>query len=162
LTQKERAEQWRAKQVKQRALFSPYKTKLSSQEASRSTSWVQIRVIIDKCRLCKRATESIQHICSGCPALAQKDYLESLERHNLVAKVVSQALAKRYELTETELTYYKCKPEQVLSNDKAKFLWDTAIITDRSVEVNRPDLVLFDKMAETIIVDIAKPLDDNL
>jgi hypothetical protein len=32
-----------------------------------------------------------------------------------------------------------------------------------SVEANRPDLVLFDKKAETaIIVVIATPLDDNL
>jgi hypothetical protein len=92
--------------------------------------------------------------------LAQKYYLE---RHNSVAKVVHQALAKRYGLTETELPYYKCKPEQVLSNNKAKLLWDTPIITDRSVEVNRPDVVLFDKKSETaIIVDIAIPLDDNL
>jgi len=61
------------------------------------------------------------------------------------------------------LPCYKSKPEQVLSNDKAKLLWDTPIITDRSVEANRPDLVLFDKKAETaIIVDIAIPLDDNL
>jgi hypothetical protein len=73
----------------------------------------------DKCLLCKHATESIQYICSGCPALTQKDYLE---RHNSVAKVVHQALVKRYGLTETELPYYKCKPGQVLSNDKAKFL----------------------------------------
>jgi hypothetical protein len=92
--------------------------------------------------------------------LAQKDYLE---RHNSVAKVVHQALAKRYGLTETKLPHYKCKPEQVLSNDKAKLLWDTPIITDRSVETNRPELVDFDKKAETaIIVDIAIPLDDNL
>jgi hypothetical protein len=91
---------------------------------------------------------------------SEGDYLE---RHNSVAKVVHQALAKRYGLTETELPYYKCKPEQVLSNDKAKLLWNTPIITDWSVEANRPDLVLFDKKAETaIIVDIAIPLDDNL
>jgi hypothetical protein len=70
----------------------------------------------DKCWLCKHATEFIQHICSGCPALAKKDYLG---RHNSVAKVVHQAQTKRFGLTEMELPYYKCKPEQVLSNDKA-------------------------------------------
>jgi hypothetical protein len=80
-----------------------------------------------------------------------------------VAKVVTQAFAKRYGLIETELKYFKCKPEQVLSNERAKLLWDTPIITDRSVEANRPDLVLFDKKEETdIIVDIAIPLDDNV
>jgi hypothetical protein len=52
---------------------------------------------------------------------------------------------------------------QVESNDKAKLLWDTPIITHRSAEANRPDLVFFDKKAETSIAfDIAIPLDDNL
>jgi hypothetical protein len=114
----------------------------------------------DKCRLSKHATESIQHNFSGCPSLGQKDYLE---RHNSVAKVVHQARAKRYRLTETELPYYKCKPEQLLSNEKAKHFWDSPIIKDRSVKANRTDSVLFDKKAETaIIVDIPITLDDIL
>jgi hypothetical protein len=104
--------------------------------------------------------ESIQYICSGCPALEQKDYLE---RYNSVTKVVHQALAKRYGLTETELPYYKYNLEQELSNGKAKLLGDTPIITYSSVEAYRPDLVLFDKKAETaLIADKAIPLDDNL
>jgi hypothetical protein len=56
----------------------------------------------DKCRLCKQATESIQHICNGYPALDQKYYLE---RHPSVTKVVHPALAKQCGLTETELLY---------------------------------------------------------
>jgi hypothetical protein len=80
-----------------------------------------------------------------------------------VTKVVHHELVKQYELTDNELSYYKCKPEQVLSNDKAKLLWDTPIVTDRSVEANRPDLVLFDKKAKTAVIDdIAIPLDDSL
>jgi hypothetical protein len=185
LTPKERAEQWRAKEI-----HGGFANALNREntDSVRSTEWIrtaglfgetegsifaiQDQVITtrsyqkhiigmncsDKCRLCKHSTESIHHICSGCPALAQKDYLE---RHNSVAKVVHQALAKRYRLTE--MPYYKCKPEQVLRNDRAKLLWDTPIITYRPVEANRPDLVLFDKKAKTaIIVDIAIPLDDNL
>jgi hypothetical protein len=73
----------------------------------------------------------------------------------IVAKTVHQALPKLYGLNEKEMPHYKCKPEQVPTNDKAKLLWDTPIITDSSVEANRPDLVLFDKKEETtIIVDI--------
>jgi hypothetical protein len=114
----------------------------------------------DKCRFCKHATESIQNISCGCPSLARKDYLE---RHNYVAKVVHQALAKEYELIDTEMPHYKCKPEQVLSNNRAKLLWDTPFVTDRAVESNRPDLVLFDKQAKTAtIIDIAVPLDTNI
>jgi hypothetical protein len=75
-----------------------------------------------------------------------------------MANVVHQALAKRYGFTEKKLPYYKCKPEQELSNDKAKLLRDIPIITNRSVKANRLDLILFDKKAETaIIFDIPIP-----
>jgi hypothetical protein len=151
LTPKERAEQWRAKEFHGRFANA---LNCENTDSVCSTEWIrtaglfgeiegfifaiQDQVITtrsyqthimgmncsDKCQLCKHATESIQHICSGCPALVQKDYLE---RHNSVAKVVHHALAKRYGLTEKELPYNKCKPEQVVSNYKAKLLWDTPI-----------------------------------
>jgi hypothetical protein len=47
--------------------------------------------------LCKHTMEPIQHICSGYPALAQKD---CLERHNSssVVKVVHQVRVNQYGL----------------------------------------------------------------
>jgi hypothetical protein len=62
---------------------------------------------------------------------------------SLKIKATLSAGLSRYGLTEKELPYYKCKPEQIPSNDRAKLLWDTQIIPGRSVEANRPDLVLF-------------------
>lgn len=116
--------------------------------------------ISDMCRLCKKATESIQHICSGCSQLAQTDYLQ---RHNNVAKIIHQALAKRLDLLKESLPYYKYLPEQVLSNERTKILWDTAIVTDKTMEANKPDIVVFDKTTcRAIIIDIAVPLDHNL
>jgi hypothetical protein len=92
--------------------------------------------------------------------LAPKEYLE---RHNAVAKVIHQALAKRYGLVEAEVPYYNCKPDQVLHNQVAKLLWDTAMVTDRSVEANRPDIVLFDRWErKAMIIDVAVPLDANV
>jgi hypothetical protein len=114
----------------------------------------------DCCRLCKKASETIQHITSGCSELAPKEYVE---RHNAVAKVVHQALAKEHGLVDEEIPYYKCRPEQVLRNQNAKLLWDSVIVTDRAVEANRPDLVLFDKKAQTAtIIDIAIPSDAHV
>jgi hypothetical protein len=111
----------------------------------------------DKCRLCEHARESIQHICSGCPALAQKDYPERHNSHSGQSNPSGTCKA-----ICTELPYYKCKPEQVLSKDKTKRFWYTSIITGRSVRANRPYLVLFDKAETAIIFDIAIPLDDKL
>lgn len=116
--------------------------------------------ICDKCRLCKKTTESIQHICNGCSELAQTEYLQ---RHNNVAKIIHQALARESDLIKENMPYYKYLPEQVLSNERAKILWDTAIVTDRPVEANKPDIVVFDKTTRrAIIIDVAVPLDHNL
>jgi hypothetical protein len=59
---------------------------------------------IDKYRLCKNTMEFIQHICSGCPALAQKDYLE---RHNSLSGQSSPSGSRKaiYGLNDTELPY---------------------------------------------------------
>ncbi|KAF4523204.1 hypothetical protein B566_EDAN002463 [Ephemera danica] len=48
--------------------------------------------IDDRCRLGRLTQESIEHITAGCSVLSQIEYLG---RHNAVAKVVHQALAKR-------------------------------------------------------------------
>ncbi|KAF4531353.1 hypothetical protein B566_EDAN017259 [Ephemera danica] len=77
--------------------------------------------IDDRCRLCRLTQESIEHITAGCSVLSQTEHLG---RHNAVAKVLHQALAKRYRLIESEEPYYMCKPESVLENKDAKLLWD--------------------------------------
>ena len=42
-------------------------------------------------------------------------------------------------------------------------MWDCAITTDRAVEANRPDIVLFNKISKkAIIIDVAVPSDDKL
>ena len=116
--------------------------------------------ISDRCRCCKVSAESIQHISGGCSTRAQTDYLQ---RHNSVAKVVHQVLAKQFGLVKEEIPYYKCKPDPVLQNANAKLLWDLPITTDRSDEGNRPDIVLVDKNNRTAkIIDIAVPLDNNI
>ncbi|RZF42371.1 hypothetical protein LSTR_LSTR004179 [Laodelphax striatellus] len=76
---------------------------------------------------------------------------------------IPKALAKRYGLIDNEAPYYKCKPDQVLRSETAKLLWDSAIVTDRAVEANRPNIVLFDRVCKkAYIIDVAVPLDDNL
>ena len=46
-----------------------------------------------KCRICDQHTETIDHIISGCPILAKKDYLE---RHNKVAQYIHYEVCKFY------------------------------------------------------------------
>lgn len=114
----------------------------------------------DRCRLCRTQLETVQHITGGCTVLAPKDYLA---RHDNVGKVVHQALARDLGLLPEETPYYKCRPPQVLQKGQLRLLWDSVIVTDRSVEANRPDICVLDvARRRATIVDIAVPLDENL
>nr|CAI5839441.1 unnamed protein product [Callosobruchus analis] len=107
----------------------------------------------DHCRRCKGPGETIEHISAGCPALAETEYLG---RHNEVSKIIHQQLAHKYNLCKDSTPYYKYQPAPVLESPNALLYWDRPILTDKTVDYNRPDIVLIDKVnAEGIIVDIA-------
>ncbi|MBZ5796461.1 hypothetical protein K8353_40995, partial [Burkholderia contaminans] len=114
----------------------------------------------DICRKCGSAGKTIEHIIGQCPALAESAYLG---RHNQLAKMVHQQLALKYGLLATAPPYYKYNPEAVLETEVAVMYWDRLIITDRTVDFNRPDIVLINKQQRRgIIIDIAVPLTHNI
>ncbi|CAK1595297.1 unnamed protein product [Parnassius mnemosyne] len=115
---------------------------------------------VDICRACRHPGESLRHVISGCSALSNSEYLH---RHNLVARILHQELALKYGLVDRKLPYYKYLPEAVLENDRARLYWDRAIITDRTILANKPDIVLMDRAQSRIfLVDITIPYDENL
>ena len=68
------------------------------------------------------------------------------DRHNSVAKILHQELAKKYGLVSGEmLPYYEYQPSNVLEGENWLLLWDRTILTDQTVEANRLDIVLRDK-----------------
>ncbi|KAF4523203.1 hypothetical protein B566_EDAN002462 [Ephemera danica] len=73
----------------------------------------------DRCRLCKKPGETIQHITGGCSVLAPKEYLE---RHNAVAKVI----------IVTDKAVEANRPDLVLIDKKEK----TATIIDIAVPLD--------------------------
>ncbi|KAK9869335.1 hypothetical protein WA026_003089 [Henosepilachna vigintioctopunctata] len=90
-------------------------------------------------------TENIQHITGGCTSLAQNDYTH---RHNQVACIVHQAVAMKIRLfTKDIIFYYKYKPQLVLENSNYKVYYDRSIITDCTIQNNRADIVLLDKIS---------------
>lgn len=114
----------------------------------------------DACRRCNNHPETIDHIIGGCSLLAGVDYTV---RHNQVAQIVHQMLAKKHKLISEIVPYYKYEPLSVLENNTAKLYWDRSIITDRTIRANKPDIVLFDKTANVInLFDIAIPLNNNM
>lgn len=118
------------------------------------------RVESDLCRKCKRTAESIQHITAGCSILAPRQYLA---RHDEMGKIYHQAIALGTGLMEEGIEWYKYNPKDILENAEYKLYWNITIITDRSVQHNRPDMVLFKKKEEeATIIDFITPLDENV
>lgn len=121
---------------------------------------LQQQVETTKCRMCDSAEETIQHLSSGCTTIAGTKYLT---RHNNMGKVVHQLICLQKELIPSFTPHHVYTPQTIQENDQFKVYWDLTIITDRGVEHNRPDMVIFDKAnKKAIIIDFAVPLDQNL
>ena len=111
------------------------------------------------CRLCKTYDETIHHIISGCPTIAPTLYLN---RHNNLAKYIYIKIANQHNLNTTN-KWYNYEPPRVLENEKIKLLWDFSIQTDKTVNANKPDIIIINKQQqETTIIDIAVPNDNNI
>lgn len=116
--------------------------------------------IVDVCRVCHSFGETIEHVIGGCSGLSNSAYLG---RHNQIAKIIHRQLAIQYRLIDNPPPYYKYLPAAVLESDNTVLYWDRPIITDRTVDYNRPDIVIIDKANKNaILVDIACPLSANL
>jgi len=59
--------------------------------------------------------------------------------------------------------YYEHMPERVINYNGTTTVWDVAVITDRTILANRPDVVLHDKTEKTcLLIDVAISDDSNL
>lgn len=114
----------------------------------------------DSCRKCNSCPETIQHITGACKSIAQTDYKY---RHDQVAHIIHQKLAHKYNLVDSVVPYYKYKPESVLENANTKLYFDRAILTDRTIHYNRPDITLINKITKIgYLIDVAIPNSHNL
>ncbi len=114
---------------------------------------------LSKCRMCGSWEETINHIVSGCPTLAKKEYIY---RHDRVGTFIHWKLCQHYEIP-TEDRWYKHTPEKVTENDKATILWDMPIHTDREIKANRPDIVVKDHQErKCLLIEVSVPADDNV
>ena len=112
-----------------------------------------------KCRLCKIRDETISHLVSECPKIAQTEYKH---RHDKVAAAVHWSIFKKHGLPHTE-KWYDHRAEPVIENEKVKLLWDFNVQTDKVIEARRPDLILENKeTSECQIIDIAIPGDTRV
>ena len=113
-----------------------------------------------KCRMCRKVDESINHIVSECPKLAQKEYKR---RHDWVGKKIHWEVCKEEGFIVNE-KWYEHLPEPVLQNEGCKILWDFITIqTDHVIEARRPDMIFVEKRNKCCkIIDFAITYDSRI
>ena len=109
-----------------------------------------------KCTICKQKEETVSHIVSECPKLAQREYKR---RHDCVAKAFHWDLCRLYDI-DCGNKWYEHQPEEVLETSDVKILWDFNIQTDNEIQARRPDIVVVNKKdRKCYIIDVAVPGD---
>lgn len=136
---------------------------IAAQDQAISTNYIKNKIwgenIDPKCRLCKQFDETVEHILSGCPMLAKKEYLD---RHNKVARYLHWLLCKQYDM-EAPGKWYEHTPENVVSSENVVLIWDTGVQTDNSIPSNRPDIIIKNKLERTcMLIDVSVPADRNI
>ena len=87
-----------------------------------------------RCRLCKEAPETEQHITA---AWKSKAYMQ---RYNQVAGIIHRNICANYGL-EVPGSRWET-PSKVIENKRIKILWDFQIQTEKLVIANQPDIVV--------------------
>ncbi|XP_067930912.1 uncharacterized protein [Watersipora subatra] len=108
-----------------------------------------------RCRLCKDAPKTLQHIVNGCKQLAGSTYTKW---HIHVAGVVYRSLCDAYGLNKPQ--HWWEAPGKVNENDCAKILSNLYIRTNKHVLADLPDIVVVDNenKRDTIIYIYPYPM----
>ena len=137
---------------------------MAAQDQALRTRYIQNRIdgqatVSPMCRKCEQKIETINHIISECPALAQNEYKK---RHDTVAKALHWQICKEYNMPYSE-RWYEHIPEKVVENDRAKILWDYDVRTDHRIQARKPDLIVVNKETQKVqLIDVAIPWDTRV
>ena len=112
------------------------------------------------CRVCGSADEIVAHIVAECRKLAQKEYKQV--RHDNVAKVIHLKLCEKWGFEKSDQRYTH-KPEKVLEPEECKILRGFPIQTDKTLEHNRPDIIVIEKKTKKcLLIDRVCPFDTRI
>ena len=136
---------------------------IAAQDQSVATKAYMAKIVKDgsdpSCRICKKADETVDHIVAGCPILAETEYIT---RHDRVGQYIHWKICKHYNISTPE-QWYKHKPADVTNGEGVTILWNFTIHTDRTIDANRPDIVIKDFNNRTCqLIDMTCPMDCNV
>ncbi|KAF7684226.1 hypothetical protein TCON_0572 [Astathelohania contejeani] len=107
----------------------------------------------------KNKKKTIDHLATGCDRILGHDYTR---RHNEVLRIIHLLLMNKYGFKKTKKLRSHLVQE-IVKNDLAEIRVDTRIRTDILVKHNRPDIFIYDKRENMIIlVEIGITSQDNL
>ena len=110
------------------------------------------------CRLCNQHPETVEHILSACPELAQRLYLW---RHNDALKHVLSALLMKHGFRNKPLSQNQEPKSYYINQDRcAEIMWDCSVMTETRAldEGNQPELQIIDQEEKRIdILEMACP-----
>ena len=115
----------------------------------------------EKCRLCRKAQESVAHVVSGCSALAQTLYLT---RHIAALKILFFEMLTGYQLADASPPWYLLvQPKPVYQDYKVTAYWDVPVFAEHlQVRANRVDARFVDREnKEVILIEMSCPWIDN-
>ena len=91
-----------------------------------------------KCRFCADKDETIDHLVFGCFILTPGEYKT---RHEKDGQYLHWKICNHFSVDTTK-NWYEHKPEAVTEGPGFTILWDFPICTDRTIQANRPDIVV--------------------
>ena len=110
------------------------------------------------CRLCNQHPETVEHILSACPELAQRLYFW---RHNDALKHVLSALLMKNGFRNKPLSQNQEPKSYYINQDRcAEIMWDCSVMTETRAldEGNQPELQIIDQEEKRIdILEMACP-----
>ena len=96
---------------------------------------------------------------SGCSILTPNEYKN---RHDRVGQNLNWKICRHY-LISTPAKWYEHHPDPVTEGKDVSILWDFPIHTDRTIQANRPDIVIKGKRNNTcLLIDMSVPSDNNV
>ena len=136
---------------------------LAAQDQSLFTRNYQANIVKNgadpKCRFCDQYTETIDHLVSGCSILTPTEYKA---RHDRVGQYLHWKILNFYKI-KTEINWYEHKPLPVVEGKNVTILWDFPVHTDRTIQANRPDIIVKDGQSKTcLLIDMSVPTDQNI
>ena len=101
-----------------------------------------------KYRFCDKFDETIDHLVSGCPVLTPSEYVK---RHDRVGQYLHWGICKHYGI-EAHQNWYEHQPDPVTEGPNVTILWDFPVNTDRTIQANRPDIIIKDHNDKTCLL----------